>query len=75
MTRAQPLVFSTSGLPFANCRRFWPALAVSLLVLLAGGCVRSIQPILTDEQVIVDKSLAGKWVQKDGESSVEIGVP
>ena len=75
MTRTQLSVSSQSTSPLTHRRRSWPALAISLLVLLAGGCVRSIQPILTDEQAIVDKSLAGKWVQKDGESSVEIGAP
>ncbi len=76
MTYVQPIGYSTLDKDsHGKHTRRWPALAVSLLVLLAGGCVRSIQPILTDEQVIVDKSIAGKWVEKDGDSSLEISAP
>src|SRR5438045_1127533 len=51
----------------------WSLLAV--VVLLLGGCVRTIQPILKDEQVVIDKSLVGKWVSDDGTESVEISPP
>jgi hypothetical protein len=46
--------------------------AVVFLSLLAGGCVRTTQPILKDEQVISNDALLGKWVAGDGKSSGEL---
>jgi len=34
--------------------------------LLSGGCVRTMNPILKDDQVISNDALIGKWVAKDG---------
>jgi hypothetical protein len=41
------------------------------------GCVRSIQPILLDNQVIVDNSLVGKWVGSDTAKpqTIVVGAP
>lgn len=49
----------------------------SLLALLLtfgfiGGCVRTIHPILEDGQVIVDNSIAGKWVDQKGKTSADV---
>ena len=46
-------------------------LSVTLLVLL-NGCVRSVQPILTDAQVITDNSVIGDWVSVDGKTRLTI---
>lgn len=43
-----------------------------LMSCLVGGCVRTIQPILEDNQVIVDNSLAGKWSAKSDKSFFEV---
>ncbi|HEY2589551.1 MAG TPA: hypothetical protein VGI81_27640 [Tepidisphaeraceae bacterium] len=42
------------------------------LLLLAQGCVRSIQPILKDDQVIEANDLLGKWVTDDGKQLVDV---
>jgi uncharacterized protein YcfL len=42
-------------------------MAISLF--MAGGCVRSIQPILKDDQVITNDQLLGNWVSSDGKTS------
>jgi hypothetical protein len=36
---------------------------------MAGGCVRSVEPILKDEQVITNDQLLGNWVGDDGKTS------
>jgi hypothetical protein len=41
------------------------------LVLLLGGCVTSLQPLVTDENAIVDTNLIGTWKQTDGDSTWE----
>ncbi|MBV8781355.1 MAG: hypothetical protein JO353_08155 [Phycisphaerae bacterium] len=41
-------------------------------VLLAGGCMRTVQPVLNEDQVYTDDSLAGKWVNKEDASAIEI---
>lgn len=38
---------------------------IGVLAVIAGGCVRTINPVLLDSQVIADNSLAGTWVSKD----------
>lgn len=45
----------------------WMVMAAVLMLL--GGCVRSLQPVLTDDQVTMDRSLAGQWVSEDGKQS------
>jgi hypothetical protein len=45
---------------------------VALLLCMAGGCVRSIQPILKDEQVFTDDHFLGSWVSSDGKTSGEV---
>jgi hypothetical protein len=44
----------------------------ALLVWMAGGCVRSIQPILEDGQVITDDRLMGSWIGSDGQTFGEV---
>jgi hypothetical protein len=51
------------------------ALAGLSVLLLSVGCVRSVQPVLKDDQVIVDKDLAGKWVSSDGKDTYEVSLP
>ena len=55
------------GRPFA-CR----LLAAVVFALLAGGCVRTSQPVLQDDQVFVDNSVLGKWVTKDSPDTIDI---
>ena len=42
---------------------------IALLVGMAGGCVRSMQPILKDEQVFTNDKWLGDWVSSDGKTS------
>jgi hypothetical protein len=56
-------------------RRPWQPLLIVLLAMLVAGCVRTIQPVLKDDQVTMDNSLIGKWVSKDGKESVDIQPP
>jgi hypothetical protein len=42
------------------------------LGLLAGGCVRTTHPVLTDDQLSPNDALLGKWVSKDGKTSAEL---
>jgi hypothetical protein len=47
--------------------------AVLLLAPLFAGCVRTIQPVLKDEQAApVDKALLGKWVSAEGTESADV---
>jgi hypothetical protein len=41
----------------------------AFLLCLAGGCVRSIQPVLKEDQLISDDHLLGNWVSSNGKSS------
>ena len=43
-----------------------------LFLCLGAGCVRSIQPILSDNQAITDDRLLGSWVSSDGKSFGEV---
>lgn len=43
-----------------------------LIALFATGCVRSVNPILNDDQVIVNNAVVGKWVSPNGTESVAI---
>lgn len=52
--------------------KFWLLLGLAFSSLLATGCVRTMDPILTDEQVITDDSLIGRWVTKEGDESIEV---
>lgn len=45
---------------------------VFALILLVQGCVRSIQPVLNDNQVVAANELLGKWVTDDGKQSVDV---
>jgi hypothetical protein len=47
------------------------SIPVALLLAMVVGCVRTIEPVLKDEQVIVDKSLVGNWVSADGLESAK----
>ncbi len=47
-------------------------LAFAVVASLAAGCVRSIQPILLEEQVIINPAVEGKWIEKDGKSIVGV---
>ena len=46
-----------------------------LFCVVAGGCVRSIQPVLTSEQLVVDKSIVGSWTPSDDKGLVEVQKP
>lgn len=50
--------------------------SLALLMLLAacflGGCVRSIEPILKEDQLIGAENIAGKWTSEDGKDTIEI---
>ena len=46
-----------------------------LLSILAGGCVRSIQPVLKDDQLVLDDAVVGTWKPDDEKSLVEIQKP
>jgi len=40
---------------------------------MLAGCVRTLQPVLKDDQVApIDKSLLGKWVSAAGDESVDV---
>jgi hypothetical protein len=43
-----------------------------LVSFLAGGCVRSANPVLKDDQVVSNDGLLGKWVSPDGKVSAEL---
>ena len=47
-------------------------LLAAILLLFASGCVRTCQPILQDDQVIVDNSVLGQWVTKDSPDKLEV---
>ncbi len=46
-----------------------------VLSIVAGGCVRSIQPLLKDDQLVLDDSVVGTWKPDDEKSLVEIQKP
>jgi hypothetical protein len=46
--------------------------ALLFLSLFASGCVRTTHPILTEDQVISNNALLGKWVSTDGKTSAEL---
>jgi len=53
---------------------------IALMALLAAcfyacGCVRSIHPVLNDQQVFTDDSLAGTWVTDDGRQRIDVQKP
>lgn len=53
--------------------RFIILLVVVLLAPFLSGCVRTIQPILKDDQVLpIDKSLFGRWVSPNSFESVDV---
>jgi hypothetical protein len=47
-------------------------LSAIAIALLSGGCVRTSQPVLQDDQVFVDNSVLGKWVTKDSPDMIDI---
>lgn len=49
-------------------KQAWPIYWAAVLLCLGSGCVRSIQPILKDEQVFNDDRFLGSWVAKDGKT-------
>src|SRR5450756_341602 len=46
-----------------------------LFCVVAGGCVRSIQPVLKDEQLVVDESIVGTWAPNNDKGLVEVQKP
>ncbi|HVT88399.1 MAG TPA: hypothetical protein VHD56_06070 [Tepidisphaeraceae bacterium] len=48
---------------------------IAAMWLVAAGCVRTIHPILNDDQLIVDKTLAGLWVSENGEETADVKPP
>jgi len=53
--------------------RSHPLGAVLLLAPLLAGCVRTIQPVLKDEQVApIDTALLGKWESAEGTESADV---
>lgn len=57
-----------------NQNRFACRMGSCLIVLCMigfSGCVRSVYPILKDEQVIQDESLEGDWITSDGEIQMD----
>jgi hypothetical protein len=57
---------------FRRAHSIQPALILSLVCLMTGGCVRSVYPILKDDQLISDKSVLGKWVSTAGTESINV---
>ena len=57
------------------CKPHLALAGLSMLLLTAVGCVRSVQPVLKDDQVIIDKDLVGKWVSSDGKATYEVQLP
>ncbi len=49
-------------------RRF----AMFLPLLLMVGCVQSLQPFYTDEQLTFDPAITGRWVDAEGKNSLDI---
>jgi hypothetical protein len=47
-------------------------LALLVVSITAGGCVRNTNPILKDDQVTANDALLGKWVSKDGKNFAEL---
>lgn len=35
------------------------------LLILVGGCIRSLNPVLKDEQVVADNNVVGSWISTD----------
>ncbi|HET6248013.1 MAG TPA: hypothetical protein VFE47_09980 [Tepidisphaeraceae bacterium] len=54
--------------PFSYCG----ALLVIGLLIFAGGCVTTTQPILLDNQVVADNTFIGKWATDDARNKVAI---
>lgn len=52
--------------------RLLASCAFLCLLFLAQGCVRTIQPILNDDQVVEANDLLGKWVTDDGKQFVDV---
>ena len=52
--------------------RTWHLLVSVTLLALISGCVRSVQPILTDAQVVTDNSVVGDWVSENGKTHLTI---
>jgi hypothetical protein len=52
-----------------------PMLICVLVCAVVGGCVRSIQPVLKDQQLIVDQSVVGTWIPENEKSVIEIQKP
>jgi hypothetical protein len=54
-------------------RSFRPLVLLVLTVLATSiGCVRTIQPILRDDQVTTDNAVIGKWISDDGKTKLDI---
>jgi len=45
------------------------------VVFLVGGCVRSMQPILADDQVLLNNDIVGNWVTDKGDETVVVSAP
>ena len=44
-------------------------LIIFAIVLLVAGCVRSLYPLFTEEDLIFNPKLVGTWVEKDGKNT------
>ena len=45
---------------------------IVFFALFTPGCVRSVQPVLKDDQLITNSDVVGRWVSEDGKQSVQI---
>jgi hypothetical protein len=57
---------------FNSMKRLIALLAVVVISITAGGCVRNANAILKDDQVVANDALVGKWISKDGKATAEL---
>jgi hypothetical protein len=55
-----------------SMKRLIALLAVLVVSITAGGCVRNAHAILKDDQVVANDAVVGKWVSKDGKVTAEL---
>jgi hypothetical protein len=51
---------------------FRPIFWAAMFLFIGSGCVRTIQPVLKDEQVVTDNRFLGSWVGENGKASGEV---
>lgn len=56
-------------LPIVRLLSFW---SLAALALFTPGCVRSVAPILKDDQLITNSDVVGRWVSDDGKQSIQV---